>query len=218
MGVFSLALASAAAAQVTCPTYLFISGCTPSEQRSIPADSVGCTGPGGHYCRTAYDLRQGYYAFDEVGYGTAAILFDNDSLRIEGPPPGTLVTFRLHARVQCGVDVNPVGTTAGFDFLVQLGFRGTEGLEDDAIVNPGDPAVTFDREHDVVVTRPAGTTFDLYTQWRGGGGSNSRVWMRATVEILDLPPDARLVSCRGLGDVPTPTRTVSWGALKQRYR
>ncbi len=210
-----LTLATMAGAQITCPDYQFSSSCTPNEVRSVRADSIDCSA-GGKYIRAGYDLRQGYFAFDEIGSGIS--LFDTDSMRIVGPPQGTPVTFRLHMRAQCAVDVNPTGPTAGFQMLVQNGFQATEGLEIEVDVNPGQPAVAFDIQLDQLVHEFAGHTFGLYTQWRGGGGTTSRVQMRATFEILDLPPDATLLSCRGFGDVPTTVRRSSWGALKQHYR
>ena len=213
-----LVLAAPTGAQPTCPDYRFISGCTAHQSRAAAADSIDCPAASGRHCHTAYDWREGYYAFDEIGFGTAVYLEGNDSLRIVGLAAGTPVTFRLHARTQCGVDATPALPTAGFEWEISFGVTAGGGLLESGIVNPGEPAVAYDHEQDLLVTRPAGQTFCLRTIWRGGGGANTRVWMRATLEILDLPPGARLLSCRGFGDVPTRVRPRTWGALKVDYR
>lgn len=66
----------------------------------------------------------------------------------------------------------------------------------------------------------AGEPFELtYTASASAEGINKSAHASGALSFPGLPPGYRIVSCQGFAaGTPVPTRPVSWGSLKVRYR
>ena len=99
-----------------------------------------------------------------------------------------------------------------------------EGAANSSIATMNTPAA--DRtpvDLNIVVTRAAGQTFDLYLNLRatggGSGGAPGTGDVAALLVFPDLPPGFGVRSCQGFSTgLAVPTARSSWGSLKLSYR
>jgi len=145
-----------------------------------------------------------------------------DEFVVTGPAAGTPVPMRVRLRFS--------GAACAYGPSVGSGAAGTMSLrlldplpgENPASVPFSVPYstscfVSYADSVDLVFTRPAGTPFGLEIHGDSHGGYNFSDHARFT--FLDLPPGARVSSCKGyLQEQPTPARPTSWGGVKAAYR
>jgi len=145
-----------------------------------------------------------------------------DEFTVTGPATGSPVPLRVRLRFSgaaCGYGPYPGGTATG-----TMSLRLLDPLpgENPASVPFSVPYsqncfVSFADSVDLVFTRPAGTPFGLEIHGDAAHGYNFSNY--AQFVFLDLPPGARVTSCKGYTqEQPTPAQAASWGSVKAAYR
>lgn len=208
-----------------CPINSLVAGLPGDHTSTASRDSVG-GGLGGcevepYFCVhtssfLVYDLVQGTArAIAQSSSGAkVSTLSTHDIFTLLGPAGGPPVTFTVRVHLSEYIDYlkGRVVTTL------------REGASNSSTATMSTPAA--DRtpvDLNIVVTRAAGQTLDLYLVLQatggGSGGAPGIGDVAAQLAFPDLPPGFGVRSCQGFSTgLAVPTARTSWGSLKLSYR
>lgn len=210
-----LLLVATRAAADPCPASVLALYSTMPVESFAPADST--VQAGGRL--VAYDLRRGTLRLVHTGGVGSAFVRGVDRYTVSGLPNGTRVDFAalldvdgFSATQGCG------GTGCYLTFAARLGDAGGEIERSvEATFAPDTVRLVETLRWPLVVE--AGVPFELHFELSALRAPGASHWGGGTAALHfgGLPPGATVTSCQGY-DSATPTRTTSWGRIKQIYR
>ena len=193
--------------------------CSDVAYSTDPAFSRACAiGFNGHYTSAGYNIPAGTLSASDGGYnaalGAGAVMEDN--YEILGPAPGTPLTLtaRLHVTGSSSSFVYPFGCPAYASALLREGSSGGTGSGWGCY--HGAPPI--DATFTLPVAAVAGQAFLIHCEVYASGGDNAGASMSGTLDFVDLPPGAGIISCNGYQQgTPLLVHPTTWGYVKTLY-
>jgi hypothetical protein len=212
--LFLLAGPAASPALAQCPNNTIdVCGAFVSNAPSYSASGCGLTSIG----TGSYNLPSGMVSAQSDadypdGYGNAHVITD-DVYRLVGPPTSALISFSadLHAH---GQGSSYFCTSASGSATLQSGTsHQTATFHGSSCQGEG-----VDKTLSLPQLRSVGESFDLIMDVVATASAGASAAMDGNLSFSGLPPGYSIESCQGYLSTPTPSRPLSWGRLKLRYR
>jgi hypothetical protein len=200
-----LVLLSADASADACPESCVLGDCSTSAQRDTTAKDYD------RVSSATYDLVTGRISVGFAVYyacGAAADVAAHDRFTLAGPSSSGPVSFVASLRV--------VGQVSEATIRGSLG----EGASPPVVAEITAAGYsTFDRTVTLKLTHRVGEPFELAYLADGYGAScYASGGLTGTLTFPGLPSGYGLTSCQGFSTGVVPTRPLTWGQMKIRYR
>lgn len=220
----TLAAASPSHAQIVpCPTSDVQLYFAVASYPTAALDTSYVVGSFGTY-RASFDLVSGALHIEKpitsnFGYEYVTA---RDAYDLQGLPAGTVVPltahFSVNGYVESGLGCGGSGCSGFFGASL---YQGATQVANQSVsvgfTGRSDLVQTLGFPFSLTVGQPVALGFQLYYFVQAGGDGYGGIG-DGSLYFTGLPAGAKLVSCHGYSNLPTPTRTVSWGKLKTIYR